>query len=104
MERPKAYEIVLSNKTILKIDADEVEKVVQGISSGGSVIVRQGIFNPSFYVAIKEDRERITEYLKITAEIGRQNEQAEKYKAGKVESIPEFQKLGDIFSGVKLLR
>ena len=103
MERPKAYEIVLSNKTILKVDADEIEKVVHGISSGGSVIVRQGIFNPSFYVAIREDNERIKKYFSAIAEIGRQNEQAEKYGAGKVKSIPEFQKLGDIFSGVKLL-
>lgn len=103
MERPKAFEVILSNKVNLKIDEDEVQKVLEGILSGSSVIVRQGLFNPSFFIAIREDRERIKEYLQLAEDIHQKNLQAEKYGAGKVQKIPGFEKLENIFDGIKLL-
>jgi hypothetical protein len=103
MERPKAY-LLETSKSSISIDADEISKVMKGIETNRPIVLRQGIFNPSYFVAIKEDRDRISEYLKLTSEIGRQNEQAEKYGAGTRNDIPEFKKLRDIFSDVKLLK
>ena len=104
MERPKAFLIELSNKSSLRVDEDELAKVFAGITSGDPVVVRQGLFNPSFFVDIREDRERIDGYLKLTEEIYRKNEQAEKYGSGVKRDMPEFEKLADIFNGVKLLK
>lgn len=53
------YLVHLSNSKFIKIDADELESVVTGISKGSPVFVRQGIFNPSFFVCIVEDKERV---------------------------------------------
>lgn len=55
------YLIELSNKQSIPIDPDELPKVLQGIKTGNPVIVRQGIFNPSFFVDIVSDRKRILE-------------------------------------------
>lgn len=57
----KAYKVELSNGSKIPIDADELPNVIQAIQSGRPAIVRQGIFNPSYYVAIVEDVKRITE-------------------------------------------
>ena len=55
----KAYKIILSNGGSLQIDEDEVEKVVAGIRTGRPVKVRQGMFNPSFWVCTVEDKDRM---------------------------------------------
>ena len=52
------YLIELSNKREIPIDGDELLNVIEGIKTGSPVKVRQGIFNPSFFVAIVEDQER----------------------------------------------
>ena len=58
-----AYLIELSNKRSIKIDPSELPKVLEGIKSGNPVIVKQGIFNPSFFVSIVLDEKRITEIV-----------------------------------------
>lgn len=52
------YIVKLSNKAEIPIDEDEVPRVVEGLKSGTLVKVRQGIFNPSFFVAVVEDEKR----------------------------------------------
>lgn len=55
--------IILSNKSEIKIDDDELPTVIEGIQRGRPIKVRQGIFNPSFFVSIVPDRDRIEEFL-----------------------------------------
>jgi len=53
------YKIILSNTSeTITIREEELEKVLNGIKQGSVVIVNEGIFNPSYFVAIVEDRER----------------------------------------------
>ena len=54
------YKIILSNtKETITIREEELNKVLKGISTGNSVMTLEGIFNPSYYVAIVEDKERM---------------------------------------------
>ena len=48
------YILNLSN-TSIKIDEDEVNKILAGINTGQVVVLRQGVFNPSYFVSIEED-------------------------------------------------
>lgn len=59
----KPYKIVMSRGDNIQIDSDELSKVLQGIQSGQPVVIRKGIFNPSFYVSIVKDGERWREFL-----------------------------------------
>ena len=59
----KKYKILLSNGVEIKIDEDELSSAMNAVSSGSIGKMRQGIFNPSFLVAIVLDQERIKEYL-----------------------------------------
>ena len=102
-EKPKAYVVKMSAKGMdVQIDADEVQQVISGILSGQPIKVRRGIINPSFYVGIVEDVERISGYLRELNEVIGNNKQYEKLKIGSKKELPEFQKLGDIFDGLKL--
>lgn len=62
----QAYIVKLSNNAEVPIDADEVEKVLSGVSRGSMVRVRQGLVNPSFIVAIVPDKKRISAFLEDT--------------------------------------
>lgn len=50
--------IIMSRGPDIKIDHDEIPKILAAISTGGVVRCKQGTFNPSFYVSIVEDTER----------------------------------------------
>ncbi|MFA6314950.1 MAG: hypothetical protein WC648_01090 [Candidatus Paceibacterota bacterium] len=52
------YLIQMSRGIPIPIDAEELQKVLQGIQTKSPVIVKQGIFNPSFFVSIIEDSDR----------------------------------------------
>ena len=41
----------------------EIPKVLQGLQSGKIVILKQGIFNPSFFICIVKDEKRIMEIM-----------------------------------------
>ena len=58
----KKYLVQLTNKAEIPIDEDEVDNVIAGISTGKVVKVRQGIFNPSYFVAMIVDQKRIERY------------------------------------------
>ena len=90
------YLIKLSNKTDIQIDEDEVEIVLQGITTGKAVKVRQGIFNPSFYIAIIEDLERVGKYQEALNSWERTVNRIEENK-------PRLGELKDIFNDYKKL-
>ena len=103
IEKPKAYIVKMSQKGMdIQIDSDEVQQVVSGIVSGQPIKVRKGIINPSFYVGIVEDVERISHYVKTLNEVIANNDNHEKFKIGEKKELPKFEKLNDIFSGLEL--
>jgi len=54
------YKIVLSNtRETITIREDELKKVLRGIQEGSPVVILEGIFNPSYFVAIIPDQERM---------------------------------------------
>ncbi len=104
-EKPKAYIVRMSAKGMdIQIDEDEVQRVLNGIITGSPIKVRRGIINPSFYVGIVEDHDRISSFIREINQIKSENEQNEKYgfNGGTKKSLPEFKKLSDIFDGLKL--
>jgi len=88
----RAYKIVMMSKHEIKIDADELPKVLKAIANNSPVILKQGILNPNSYSHIIEDTKR--EYTeKETNESGH-------YTGG---IIIHSEKLADIFAGVEAL-
>lgn len=83
------YKIIMMGGTEIKLDADEIPKVLKAISSGNPAICKQGIFNPSSYSCIVHDKREMT---RATDENG--------HYTG--ESIP--MPLKDIFDGIEVLR
>lgn len=61
----RTYKIVMANKEEIKIDPEEVMKVVKAISAGAPAILKQGIFNPSRYSHIVEDLSRGKKEMKV---------------------------------------
>lgn len=103
MNKPKAYIVRMSIKNMdVQIDEDEVAKVLYGISNGQPIKVRRGIINPSFYVGITEDVERIQGYMRELNDVIEGNRQHENIGIGQKKSLPEFTQLKDIFEGVEL--
>lgn len=98
-----AYKIIMSRGNAIQIDADEMAKVVNAMQNGKPCKVRQGLFNPSFYVEIVEDTERLKEYREEVRRIEQSNHQDRTYGDGKHQrEIPEFKPLKNIFAGVSL--
>ncbi len=88
----KAYKIVMMNKNEIKIDAEEIPKVLKAISTSSPAILKQGIFNPSSYSHIIEDTDRGFKE-KIVDEFGH-------YMGG---YIMHYEELPDIFADIKEL-
>ena len=55
--------VTLSGGVKLQVDADELPKLLEGIQSGGVVKVRQGVFNPSYFISITEDSKRVEQFF-----------------------------------------
>lgn len=91
------YLIELSNKRNISIDAEELPKVLEGIKSGNPVIVKQGIFNPSFFVSIVKDEKRITEVFEENKMRKFDIEQG-------TAKLAELKPLENIFKELKLLK
>ncbi len=81
----------LSNGADVPIDKDEVDKLLQGVSRGSMVRVRQGLINPSFIVAVIPDKERIKTFMEDT------KYQDENSRARRENGL---ERLRDIFDGV----
>lgn len=57
---PLRLKIILSNsKEAITIREEELQKVLEAIAKNQPVIVQEGIFNPSYFVAIVPDKERM---------------------------------------------
>ena len=86
----KVYKIVMMNKDEIKIDAEEIPKIIKAISSASPAILKQGIFNPSSYSHIIEDnRRKIVE--KLTNESGQYTGEIKMH----------YEELPDIFADIK---
>lgn len=55
----KGYLLHFSNGSDIKIDEDEIQKVFSGIATGNIVVVKQGAFNPSYFVNLTIDDDRM---------------------------------------------
>lgn len=88
----KTYKIVMMNKHEIKIDEEEVYKVIRGIMTSSPVILKQAIFNPSSYSHIVEDTSRGT-LIKVTNELGH-------YTGA---TTMKYERLPDIFAEIKEL-
>ena len=58
MSKNIPFKIIMSRGDDIPIDSSELEKVITAIAQRKPVVVKQGIFNPSFYVSIVKDRQR----------------------------------------------
>ena len=82
------YKIILSNtKDTITIREEELNKVMEGIKIGGVVVCLEGIFNPSYFVAIVKDKERMDAIF-----------DAEKYGSKFPESSPFAKLLGEKYA------
>lgn len=82
----------MSHGNDIPIDEDEVDKVILGMRAGQPVRLRQGIFNPSFFVSIGLDIGRYDEWKNdIKTEISGE---------GTVTLYPVLENLPDIFQGI----
>jgi hypothetical protein len=57
------YIVQLSNKTEVRVDADELALIAEGIKTASPIRLRKGIINPSFIVCVVEDQERMSEFM-----------------------------------------
>lgn len=85
----KGFKILLNGNNSIKIDADEIPKFIKALQSSSSALFRQGMFNPSYYIALVEDKDR-----ESTREVD-----ALGHHTGKI----KYELLPDIFEGVKEL-
>ena len=60
------YKVVMSTKHEIPFDPDEIQAVMGAIDTGTTVLLRRGLFNPSYYVCIIEDEKRRLEFLEDT--------------------------------------
>ena len=99
----QAYRVNLSKGDPMPFDTDEMDKVILAIKTGEPCRLRSGIFNPSYYVSITEDRERIAEVERENSVIQHGNEHVERY--GDKKNYQKYKKMTpikDIFAGVDL--
>ena len=64
IRRTKCYRIVMSKGDDIQIDAEELDKVVEGMNQGAIVVVKRGIANPSYISSIIPDKERQQEWVR----------------------------------------
>jgi len=104
IQKAKCYIVELSTKRTIKCDADEVVKVIEGLQTGSVVKLRQGIFNPSYFVDLIEDEERRISFVQKVQDIERNNRQDLDYHGGNAQRrLPSgLNSLKDIFEGTKL--
>ena len=99
----KAYTILMSVGDPIQLDHDELPKVLTAIQKKQPCLVRQGLFNPSFYVTIREDGKRLSEFRDKVSDIEKQNDFDREYCDGKEQKpLPKMKPLADIFDGVQL--
>ena len=100
----KCYLVKLSDKTEISIDGDEVQTVVAGITSGSIVQCKQGMFNPSFFVALVEDEDRLRDLVTTEGKMGFTGEGKNMRQEWIPGTAKELKPLRDIFADMKLLK
>ncbi len=80
--------IVKMTNCDIKIEKEEVASVVDGISRGVVKILKQGVFNPSYFVAVIKDPNALTE---------KEVEEGTGHYTGKIIPVP----LPDLFLGLR---
>jgi len=99
----QAYKVNLSKGDAMPCDTDELPQIVLAVKTGSPCKIRSGIFNPSYYVSITEDKDRIEEVEIQNSRIRKCNEQESRYgKAKNYENYKELKPIKDIFEGVNL--
>ncbi len=83
MLKNRKFQVVTSGGKI-PIDEDELVKVYEAVSGGSIKILRQGWFNPSFFVAVIEDDEYMKEY---------RDSQKHRITSGEITQYPQYQDL-----------
>lgn len=63
IKRTKAYLVQVSRGEPVKIDDEELPKVIAALESGRVCILKQGIINPSYVTSVIPDKDRIEAYL-----------------------------------------
>lgn len=96
----KGFKVILSTKHDIQCEADELKLVTGAIQSGNAVKLKRGMFNPSYYVAIVEDEERVKKAIDEIWETHQNNVQCLDYGRNSFRKYPEFKSLKDIFEGV----
>lgn len=106
LEREKCFKVILSTKTEVKCDKNEIQRVIEGITNGGIIKLKQGLINPSFIVAVIEDEERRTRFVEEVNSIAQNNHQDREYHGGKNQrQLPSgIKPLKDILNGIQLKR
>ena len=85
------YKIILSNsKEKITIQEDEIDKVLKGINQGSVVIVREGIFNPSYFVCIVQDKEREKQIADSLRDLKRKFEEPSIFAKLLNKEMPQF--------------
>lgn len=98
----KAYKVDMSRGAPMKCDADELPNVILAIKTGAPCKIRSGVFNPSYYVSITEDTERVAEVQRENGTIRQHNEQVERIGGKDYQEYKGMQPLKDIFEGINL--
>jgi len=65
--------IVKTSNGEIKVDGTEIPKIIEGITSGSIIILKQGILNPSFLVSIIPDEQRVSDIKKMIESVDKQN-------------------------------
>lgn len=103
LETNKCFKVILSTKTEVKCDKDEIKRVIAGIKDGGIIKLKQGLINPSFIVAVVEDEERRLRFVDEVNDVSRHNHQDIEYHGGKNQrQLPSGMKpLKNILAGIE---
>lgn len=104
LETNKCFKIILSTKTEVRCDKEEIKRVIAGIKDGGIIKLKQGLINPSFIVAVIEDEERRLQFIEQVNDIQRHNRQDNEYHGGRGQrQLPSGMKpLKNILAGIEL--
>lgn len=101
---PNAYIVNLSGGSDpIQVDEDELQAVIQAIKTGQPAIVRQGLFNPSYYVSIVQDKKRVSQIREDIGRIMDHNKRDMEYDGGKNQRpYPTLTPLKSIFENTKI--
>lgn len=94
--------VVKTSNGEIKVDGTEIPKIIEGITSGSIIILKQGILNPSFLVAVIPDEQRVSDIKKMIESIDKQNKlvgmRAGDVEIKKLEYKEDLILLPDLFS------